>query len=233
MLRTSMRFLCAANSHRYHGEWSESHDPNKQYDYMTLQLACTLFGYKLSDRFEKKDLKARFNKLALKYHPDHGGTEKEFQTLIEAHKLLQSHRHDKGGNRFNFHRAKPKNVKEETSRPTKEKPFGEVTDDNKTYDSYDIAIFIVVFTGIVMYYIRHARYIQNELQTKRARLTEDDMDDETKLMSKEHDWHPWRATQNEKDEMAKIAVIQGSISEEVAREKAALRGELPKSPFTL
>ena len=238
MFRRSLGRLCAAggSSGGYQSSdhtRTDNHNPDVQYDYMTLALACSIFNYNLSDRFEKKELKKRFNKLALVHHPDRGGNEKNFQNILEAYKLLSAHRHDKGGEtgRYNFRHPKPRNAKEERGAPDAENPMGEETNDHKTFDKFDVIGFFFLFGGISAYYMYHAIFFQNELQRTRMRLTEDQMEDAGRLLTREHDWHPWGATQEEKDQVAKIAVIQGSISAEDARLKADLKGSLPKSPF--
>lgn len=243
MFRRTLGRLCAAGSSTGAGSagggssdghtHGDSHDPNVQYDYMTLALACSIFNYNLSDRFEKKELKKRFNKLALIHHPDRGGNDKNFHNILEAYKLLSAHRHDKGGEkgRYNFRHPRPRSAKEERGAPTAENPMGEETNDHKTFDKFDVLSFFVLFSLISAYYMYHALFFQGQLNRTRMRLTEDQMEDPGKLLTRPHDWHPWGATQDEKDQVAKLAVIQGSITAEEARLKAELKGSLPKSPF--
>lgn len=237
-MRRAVRLLTAAGAGSTRNqEWyqDESEDPNKMHDYMTLQNACSLFGYQLSDRIEKGELKKRFNKLAIKHHPDHGGSEEGFRKLLEAHKLLQQSRHDKGGKegRFKFHKSRhPGENHKGTTKPTKDDPFGQETDDHKKFDGFDVTIFFCVMAVVVVYYVYRMLDLNNHLQRSRGRLTEEEMADGAKLMQKPRDWHPWKASQHERDQVDQLAVIQGSVSEEEAARKQKIKGELAPSPFT-
>ena len=240
MMRRAARLLCAAGAGAGGGEhnqkWyqAEGENPNVSHDYMTLQNACGLFGYQLSDKIEKKELKKRFNKLAMQHHPDHGGTEDSFRRLVEAHKLLQEARHDKGGaeGRFKFHKARsPAQTHRSTSAPSSDNPFGEEDGQDKKFDMTDVFVFFAVMFVAIFLYTGRMFSFNDHLQRSRGRLTEEEMADATKLMKKK-DWHPWGASQDERDQMDKLAVIQGSVRQEVIDEKIRARGELPNSPFS-
>jgi hypothetical protein len=52
-----------------------------------FMLQC---GAQLQDNFNKRELEAAFRALALKLHPDQGGSTEKFLQLLEARKSLQS-----------------------------------------------------------------------------------------------------------------------------------------------
>lgn len=199
--------------------------------HMTYAQACTIFGFQLNDRLDKKEIKKRFNKLALKYHPDHGGTSEQFQLLKEAQKIMETHRHDKGEDRatagrgFNFRKMTydeaTNNIHVQTAENKENRSFGMV----------DYAVFVVICGSLTFYYFYNAWVTQAHLARSRWALTEDKMKEmnNTPTMEK-HVWHPWRADQRQRDHSYEIGVIQGSMKRELLERR---QEEAPTVPHPL
>ncbi|ORC93818.1 chaperone protein DNAJ [Trypanosoma theileri] len=186
--------------------------------YMTYQQACSIFGFQMNDRLEAKEIKKRFNKLVLQYHPDHGGTSEQFQLLREAHKLLLTHRHDKGEN------AHTKGTEVKFRRMHYDEMTNTIhrqTADNKEYRSFGMRDFVFFFffvAFIFFFYFYRAWRTQMQILRSRWSYTEDRLTTE----GSRNDvgaWHPWRSDQATRDVMDDIGVLQGSIRQEVLEEK--------------
>ena len=73
------------------GEWV---DPKAPSDGVRIQDAFALFGFRMDEVIDHKDLKKRYTKLMLKHHPDQGGTAQMFRMVQQSYKLLKRHEKD-------------------------------------------------------------------------------------------------------------------------------------------
>lgn len=55
---------------------------------MELYEALNILGFKDGEDIDSTELKKRYRKLALKYHPDHGGDTEKFKEINEANSIL-------------------------------------------------------------------------------------------------------------------------------------------------
>lgn len=55
---------------------------------MELYEALSILGFKDGEDIDSVELKKRYRKLALKYHPDHGGDTEKFKEINEANSML-------------------------------------------------------------------------------------------------------------------------------------------------
>ncbi|KAF5224380.1 hypothetical protein TcYC6_0091390 [Trypanosoma cruzi] len=203
--------------------------------YMTYQQACSIFGFQMNDRLEAGEIKKRFNKLVLRYHPDRGGSSEQFQLLREAHKILLTHRHDKGdgasakGSFINFRRVNYDNVTNTIHRQTAENP------EYRSFSLQDMAFFFFFVTVVMGFYLYRAWRTQMQVIRSRWSYTEDRLTTE----AAHHDeklWHPWRSDQGTRDMMDNIGILQGSVKRELVEEKRQLAPSVympwqPGGPF--
>lgn len=189
--------------------------------YMTYQQACSIFGFEMSDRLEVTEIKKRFNKLVMRYHPDHGGTSEQFQLLREAHKLLLAHRHDKGesnragGTDVNFRRMNYDNMTNTIHRETAGNP------EYRSFSLQDFAFFLALVIFVVSFYAYRAFHTQLQILRSRWSYTESMLHDEGGHKDV-RGWHPWRTDRMTRDVMDEIGHLQQSISREMLEEKRAL-----------
>ncbi|KEG15442.1 chaperone protein DNAJ [Trypanosoma grayi] len=186
--------------------------------FMTYQQACSIFGFQMSDKLEASEIKKRFNKLVLKYHPDHGGTSEQFQLLREAHKILLTHRHDKGddtrkkGGEVNFRRMNYDDMTNTIHRQSVDKP------EYRSFDMRDFAFFFAFVAFVLCFYLYRAWRTQMHVLRSRWSYTEDRL-----VAGTAHDepkaWHPWRSDMGTRDVMDEIGVLQGSVKRELVEEK--------------
>lgn len=224
MLRRTARRLCEAQH-----EVPVSGDKG----YMTYAQACTIFGFQLNDKIERKEVKKRFNKLVLQYHPDHGGTSEKFQLLREAQKIMETHRHDKHedrgvnpetGSGVNFKRRTYDDMTGTIHRQTADKP------ENRSFGTLDLMVFIGIVSFMSLTYLTYAWRTQAHLARSRWAMTEDKMKPAGDAAKAEHLWHPWKASQEHRDESYVIGVIQGSMKQDVLDQR---QQELPYVPHPL
>lgn len=185
---------------------------------MTYAQACAIFGFQMNDRIEKGEIKKRFNKLVLKFHPDHGGSSEQFQLLREAQKIMETHRHDKGDERvkkgnINFHKVNYDDMTNTIHRQTADKP------ENRTFGALDMSMFFVILGCISAAYFYQSWQTQKHLARSKWRMTEDKMSDVQAPKKGNHVWHPWGASQDERDQSYVLGVLQGSMKEEILRER--------------
>jgi hypothetical protein len=200
---------------------------------MTYAQACSIFGFQMNDRIEKKEVKQRFNKLVLKFHPDHGGTAEQFQLLREAQKIMETHRHDKGeesikkkGN-INFHKVNYDDMTNTIHRETAANP------ENRSFGALDISVFLVILGCMTAAYMYQSWQTQKHLARSKWRMTEDKVGDMETVKKGAHAWHPWGASQDERDQSYVLGVLQGSMKEEVLRERneALYPADAPAHPL--
>ncbi|EPY27782.1 chaperone protein DNAJ [Strigomonas culicis] len=185
---------------------------------MTLQQACTIFGFQLDEDWNKKEVKKRFKKLALKFHPDHGGTTEQFLMLKEAENIMMTHRHDRGKDRakqkgdVNFKRMNYDDLTGTIHRQTA---------DRKEYRSFgimDFAVFLVVVSSFLGYYVYNAYQTQKRIVAGRWSYTTDQLK-EYKGNKDRTSWHPWKTDNDTRDTMDTIGVLQGNVRREVVEER--------------
>ncbi|GET92479.1 hypothetical protein, conserved [Leishmania tarentolae] len=195
--------------------------------HMTLQQACTIFGYQLDDEWTKKDIKKRFQKLALRFHPDNGGTGEQFLALKEAQHLLLTHRHDRsadwaakgakgddGRGGINFRRMNYDNLTNTIHRQTADNP------ENRSFGLQDFAVFLTFITVVGLYYLYKTYTTQMRVLKSRWSFSEDAIRADYKGKSaSEGLWHPWMADVETRDRMDDIAILQGSVKRELIDEK--------------
>lgn len=194
--------------------------------HMTLQQACTIFGYQLDEEWTKKDIKKRFQKLALRFHPDNGGTGEQFQALKEAQNLLLTHRHDRGADRVpkgaagaadsgvNFRRMNYDNLTNTIHRQTADNP------EYRSFGLQDFAVFFVLITAVGFYYFYKTYTTQMRVLRSRWSSSEESIRGDYKGKSpSETAWHPWMADGETRDRMDDIAVLQGSVRRELIEAK--------------
>ncbi|KAG5494140.1 hypothetical protein JKF63_01975 [Porcisia hertigi] len=195
--------------------------------HMTLQQACTIFGYQLNEEWTKSDIKKRFQKLALRFHPDNGGTGEQFQTLKEAQLLLLSHRRDRGNDKdskgentkggvggVNFRRMNYDNLTNTIHRQTADNP------EYRSFGLQDFAIFLVFITTAGLYYFYRTYTTQIQVLRSRWSYSEDKIRADYEGKSpREGLWHPWMTDVETRDRMDDIAILQGSVKQELIDEK--------------
>lgn len=190
--------------------------------HMTLQQACSIFGFQMDEEWNKKEIKSRYKKLALKYHPDNGGTNEQFQLLKEAQTIMLTHRHDKGVDRtkakgeVNFRRMSYDDLTNTIHRQTADRP------EYRSFSLQDFAVFIAFLTAFVSFYLYRAWKTQRDVLRSRWSLTADQISSDyggRTVDSKQ--WHPWRADGATQDRMDEIGLIQGSVRRELVEEKRA------------
>lgn len=187
--------------------------------HMTLQQACSIFGFQLNEEWNKKEVKKRFNKLALKFHPDHGGTNEQFMALKEAQNIMLTHRHDKGRDRaqakgeVNFKRTNYDDLTGTIHRQT----AGNA--EYRTFGLMDFAIFIIFFSAFTFYYLYRAYQTQKNVMKSRWSFSEDKLRQSGMDEKEGRAWHPWMTDSDTRSRMDDIAVLQGSIRQEVVDRK--------------
>lgn len=192
--------------------------------HMTLQQACTIFGYQMNEEWTKPDIKKRFQKLALRFHPDNGGTGEQFQLLKEAQQLLLTHRRDKGADasrgaakqssEINFRRMNYDNLTNTIHRQTADHP------EYRSFSLQDFVVFFVFLFMAVFYYCYTTYKTQMRVLSSRWSYSEENLP-HTGHGSPTTDkaWHPWRADGETRDRMDDIALLQGSVRREIIEEK--------------
>jgi hypothetical protein len=198
-------------------------------EYMKLQEAYEIFGYSLSQKIERDELKKRFRKLTLKMHPDQGGDHEQFQKLVEAHKLLEAVRHDKNETKSS---GTKKNVKSTFTRETFDNmtntPHRETMIDMMKFDNLDVFLCALAPILVFLLYAWHEYDRGVRLIRARDRLTEEDMIQQYEGTKKEHKWHAWRVTTDEREALAFIEEkFQPRLSN---AQRAAQAGILPTPP---
>lgn len=194
--------------------------------HMTLQQACTIFGFQMDEEWKKKDVKKRFQKLALKFHPDHGGTSEQFQMLREAQQLLLTHRHDRGSDNaqpgakkdaaggVNFRRMNYDNLTNTIHRQTADRP------EYRSFGLQDFVVFFVFIACVGGYYLYKTYTTQMRVLRSRWSYSEEKIRDDYKgRTASESAWHPWMADAETRDRMDDIAVLQGSVRRELVEAK--------------
>ncbi|KAG5468459.1 hypothetical protein LSCM1_02439 [Leishmania martiniquensis] len=195
--------------------------------HMTLQQACTIFGYQLDEEWTKKDIKKRFQKLALRFHPDNGGTDEQFLALKEAQHLLLTHRHDRGADRvtkgamskggagdIHFRRMNYDNLTNTIHRQTADMP------ENRSFGPRDFAFFLVFITAALLYYSYRTYTTHMQVLRSRWSYSEDAIRvDYSGKAPSSGLWHPWVADVEVRDRMDDIALLQGSVRRELIDEK--------------
>lgn len=189
--------------------------------HMTLQQACTIFGFQLNEEWNKKQVKKRFQKLALQFHPDHGGSSEQFQALREAQHILLTHRHDKHTDHgtpgekpeVNFRRMNYDNLTNTIHRQTADR------EEYRSFSAQDFAVFVVFFSLFVVYYLYGAFRTQRQILRSRWSYTEEDIAAAKDVPHDTSNWHPWRADSATRDRMDHIGVLQGSMRQEVLDRK--------------
>lgn len=198
---------------------------------MTYAQACAIFGFSMNDRLEKKEIRKRFNKLVLKYHPDHGGTSEQFQMLREAQKIVETHRHDKHEDRQqqgtagpNFKKVNVEDVNNTIHRQNADR------EEYRTLSSTDLIVFLAMMGFMTSTYLVYAWRSQERLTRSRWRMTEDKVQGQKSTERAASVWHPWKASQEERDQMYTIGVIQGSVKRELMERR---QEQVPYIPHPL
>ncbi|KAK7197095.1 DnaJ domain containing protein [Novymonas esmeraldas] len=200
--------------------------------YMTLQQACTIFGYQLDEEWTKGDIKKRFQKLALRFHPDHGGTGEQFQALKEAQHLLLTHRRDRGADRaaaggaaaagqagatdggIHFRRMNYDNLTNTIHRQTADLP------EHRSFGLQDFVVFLLFISAAGLYYFYTTYTTQMRVLRSRWSYSEEKIrGDYAGKRPSESSWHPWMADGETRDRMDDIALLQGSVRRELVEEK--------------
>lgn len=187
--------------------------------FMTYAHACAIFGFQMNDRIEKKEVKKRFNKLVLKFHPDHGGTAEQFQLLREAQKIMETHRHDKGMDStakkgdIHFHKMSHDDMTNTIHRETAANP------ENRTFGALDMSVFLVIIGCMTAAYMYQSWQTQKHLARSKWRMTEDKVEGMETVKKGTHAWHPWGASQDAREQSYVLGVLQGSVKEEILRER--------------
>ncbi|KPI88240.1 hypothetical protein ABL78_2664 [Leptomonas seymouri] len=194
--------------------------------HMTLQQACTIFGFQLDEEWKKQDIKKRFQKLALKFHPDHGGSSEQFQMLKEAQHLLLTHRRDRASDRappgskaeagggVNFRRMNYDNLTNTIHRQTADRP------EYRSFSLQDFLVFLVFISCLGSYYLYSTYTTQMRVLKSRWSYSEEKIrDDYSGRTASETAWHPWMADSETRDRMDDIAILQGSVRRELVDAK--------------
>jgi len=81
----------------------------RRFNKTTLGEALEIFGFEIDDEISRKIVMRRFRKLALKHHPDKGGSAKMLSKVVEAKQVLiqdlKKHRESKDARRQSTHKA--------------------------------------------------------------------------------------------------------------------------------
>lgn len=207
--RARLRFCAAPGADWYHSSANNQnrnhHEEYKASDYrenterafvppsegITLQKAYGIFGFQMSDALTEEVIKKKYKLLAKKHHPDMGGKPEDFQKLKEAHKLLLSVKHE------------PKNPKQETkfTRVSRAQGLNRVDHTNLEEHHWDVtdafAVLICVPLVLGMWYW-HNMDTTTRLSDARRRMSVEEMRPQKRQEVAQHEWHPWRATNDDK-----------------------------------
>jgi hypothetical protein len=213
-------------------EWETNEELEPEY--MKLMEAYDVFGYKLGDKIEAGDLRKRFKKLALKAHPDQGGSEESFRTLIEAQKLMLSARHDKAT------RTKSGKKKADPPKHTYTRSYHyeavyirEVENLTEQVIGKYVDVFIVLVSlGFIWYWVgQDMKEKILLLNQTRGRLDRTEMHpDPEVILHDKGQWHAWRA--NNQD-ISRLQQIENWATPELTfkeREQRIRDGTLKEAP---
>jgi hypothetical protein len=176
---------------------------------MPLLQALSIFGFTLQDKIEKSEIKKRYAKLALKHHPDRGGSSETFQQIVAAQKTLMSVRHDQHTERpkVEFRKHTPNSY--DTAMRKEERQFGRV----------DTFFFIVMLSGLVSAYVWKVTSQHTSVLRKRRNMLPEEVQEIENPKKPEDVWHPWHADSDLKSNVEELAVIQGVVRREVLDER--------------
>lgn len=159
---------------------------------MTLQRAYSIFEFKISDTITAEIINKKYKNLAKKHHPDKGGKPEDFQAVKEAHKLLLSIKHEPKGD------SKTEN---KFTRVTRAESLNRTDNTNMEENTWDVtdAFAVLVCVPLVMgLWYWHNMDITVRLSDARRRMSVDEMRPQKREEVAMHEWHPWRATNDEK-----------------------------------
>jgi len=206
-------------------------------EYMKLMEAYHIFGYKLGDKIEAPEIKKRFKKLALKAHPDQGGSEEQFRQLIEAQKLMLSARHDKA------FRDKSGKKKSEKYHPPKynynyysdsvEKAGPIENAAEYALDSkMDLFLVLATLGGIYYFWGERMKDRVMVLNNTRGRLDPEDMAPKPEIIYKpKGEWHAWRANNQDLSRLKQIEEWAHPKLRVDERDQALLDGTIKQGPM--
>ena len=72
-----------------------------------ISKAFGIFGFNMGQEIDPCRLRAKYKKLVLMHHPDHGGSAENFQTVQQAYRLLKKHDSSKSKKTMSFERSGP------------------------------------------------------------------------------------------------------------------------------
>ena len=192
-------------------------------EYMKITEAYQLFGFGLTEEVTADEVKKRFKKLALKAHPDSGGSSDDFKKLIDAHKIMQSVRHDRATKTKS---GKKTNIKVNFTRESFDSmtntPHRESAEEITKVDRTDLICFALACTAVFGWYIYYKYERSVRLVRSRGRLKDEHMfeQDEPKPNQETHQWHAWRTTDTERQALKWIE--QTYLTHETQKEREAL-----------
>lgn len=204
--------------------------------YMTLQQACTIYGFQMNDSWTKKEVKKRFRKLALRYHPDHGGTDEQFRALGEAKHLLLTHRRDKKQDNtssaseaqtdIHFRRVNYDEATNTIHRQTYDQP------ELRSCSVQDVIAFGVIVTFLVGVYVYRLMQTQSRILSSRWNRTTDELRDSYENATRDkRTWHPWGTDNATQDRMDDLSVFQGRVRGDVVNERRSAAPATPRMPW--
>ena len=234
MYRLSRR-LCQATGSKRGATGDSKQRPPQQITQVTIDQAYRLFGYSsLADTVDRKDVKAKYMKLAMKMHPDRGGSEEEFKLLTEAYKIMKTAnmnatttggRHEEGnsspgkgekGHVFTRGGQRGMNARDERFGTNRSWAFQM---ENASFDYKDVCAGVVV--GVALWYWWISRCVEEAvyLSDSRSRMLPDEVKPvqmKAQWQAK-HEYHPWRATTAHIDE---VIAAEAGRQERIKADKA-------------
>jgi hypothetical protein len=159
---------------------------------MSIQRAYQIFSVKIGDNLTQELINKKYKILAKKHHPDKGGKPEDFQALKEAHKLMLSVKHEPK------HEGK---VETKFTRVTRAETLDRVDNTNLDAHRWDVtdafAVLVCVPLALALWYW-HNNDITVRLSDSRRRMGVDEMRPQKREDVAMHEWHPWRASNDEK-----------------------------------
>ena len=157
-----------------------------------IQKAYEIFGFTVSDTITEEIVNKKYKNLAKKYHPDAGGTPQQFQRLKEAHKLMLSIKHE----------PKDPKVKTKFTKVNRAEALHRTDHTNVAENEWDVtdAVAVLIMVPLVLgFWYWHNMDTTIRLSDARRRMSVDEMRPQKREENAQHEWHPWRASNDDKE----------------------------------
>ena len=196
MLRRALFLRCAAGAGA--DARARSGGAGPFFEGMPLADAYTMFGFNMNEPLTEKEIKKRYIVLAKLHHPDRkGGSRESFLKLKTAHKLLQQNKHEVPEGRATTF------TRESRGTAMNRVDTSNIDTDGGVDVSDAFAVLLVFPLLLAWYYLHNARNVER-LSDARSRMTADEVRPQKPVALPKHEWHPWKASSQEKAQIAEI-----------------------------